>query len=121
MTTARHQEQRGFLRLRMDSRVFIELLAAEADGSEPSLIVQCRTLDVSQNGLAVGIDRQLQVGSILQIGVELPGSTAPYYLMAEVRWCREIEVGGCPYHAGLLILNANGSDVDTWRGMLSHV
>jgi hypothetical protein len=121
MSTVRHQEQRGFLRLRMESRVFIEVMAAEADGSEPSRVVQCHTLDVSQNGLGVGIDERLRVGSILQIGVELPGSTAPFYLTAEVRWCRETEGGDSAYLAGLLILNANGSDVDTWRGLLSHI
>ncbi len=114
-------EQRGFLRLRLDSRVFIELVAAAADGSEPNQIVQCRTLDVSQNGLGVGIDRPLTVGSILQVGVELTGTEEPFYLAAEVRWCREAPGEESPWQAGLLVLNAHGSDVDTWRGMLSHI
>jgi hypothetical protein len=43
--------------------------------SEPGVIARCKTLDISRDGLRVTLEQQLQIGAILQLGVELPAPT----------------------------------------------
>ena len=67
------EEHREHTRIRMDSRVFIELESPEVDGAGRGQIARCNTLDVSSGGLQVSVERALAVGAILQIGAELYG------------------------------------------------
>jgi hypothetical protein len=114
-------KNRKHQRIRMDSRVFIELTSADLTNGEPAEIVSCDILDVSQSGLQVGLDRELPVGAILQIGAELPGSDDTFYLAGEVKWCRLREESGSDWSVGFQLMNAHDSDIENWRQLLEHV
>ena len=50
-------EQRQYVRLSLESTVFIELMSAAAAGDEEAKVARCKTLDISRGGLRVRIAR----------------------------------------------------------------
>ena len=114
------EEKRRHLRLPIESRVFIELVSPDLEGEDPGEIAECRTLDVSRGGLRVSLDRELVVGAILQIGVELPDADETLYLAGEVRWCRALPGEEQGWSVGFQLLNAGSPDMASWIGLLSE-
>ena len=113
-------EQRKYRRLSFQGTIFIELVSpglAAHDGE----VVMCKTIDISRSGLRVGVNRELIVGAILQIGVELTDEEETLYLAGEVKWCRRDENSEQPWLVGFELLNANDSDIDAWRTALSNM
>jgi PilZ domain len=114
-------EQRSNPRVGLQSRIFIELKSPEADYSEPGEIAQCKTLDVSKNGLKAQLSTPLRPQAILRLGVELPSVTEPLYLAAQVRWCRSDPETENSWVAGLMIMNTSDSDINSWREILQRL
>lgn len=112
------EQRRNHLRLPLASTTFIELLAPSADQSEPGKMVTCSTMDVSREGLQIKLSETLILNTILHIGVDLPNAADTLYLAGEVCWCRASNDEQHPRMAGFQILNANGSDVDTWAALI---
>lgn len=109
---------RRFLRLPVESRVFIEIESPQPGTLGPGKVARCETLEVSRAGLRARLTEDVTVGAILQIGVELPGKDEPFYLVGQVRWrMRDKEVAGS-WLAGFEILNAYGSDIEHWEAAL---
>jgi len=110
--------KRRFLRLPIETRVFIELESPPPGSIGPGKVARCETLEVSRAGLRARLAESVTVGAILQIGVELPGKDEPFYLVGQVRWrSRDKEVAGT-WIAGFEILNAQGSDIEHWEAAL---
>jgi hypothetical protein len=112
---------RNHPRIRLDSRVFIELTSADLANGEPAEIVSCKLLDVSQSGLQVKLETELPVGAILHIGAELPGTDDTFYMAGEVKWCRPGNDPAADWLVGFQLLNAHDSDIEGWRQLLEHV
>ena len=116
------QNQREHIRLNLNCRVFLELEGGAIQGpTDPGEIVLCETLDISYGGLKVGLDRELTVGAILPIGVEISWMEQTLHLVGEVRWCRRNPEAGKAWCAGLQVLNAGDTDIAEWRELLLHV
>ena len=104
-----------------EGAIFIELLASGVENNQPSEIIKCKTLDVSLNGLRVGINRQLDVGAILQIGVDLSEAQDTFYLVGEVKWCCRDDKGETLWLAGFELLNAADTDFEFWRQAVTEI
>ena len=115
------EEKRRHLRLPIESTIFIELVSPDLEGEDPGEIVECKSLDVSRGGLRVSLDRELVVGAILQIGVELPETEETLYLAGEVRWCRELTGKEQRWLVGFQLLDAGNSDIASWIGLLGEL
>lgn len=115
------QDKRRHLRLPLQSRVFIELVAADIGCDDSGKVAQCRTLDVSRGGLRVTLEHQLVPGAIHQIGVELPDTGKTFYLAGEVRWCIANRPPEHGWTAGFALLNAGDSDIDSWARLLAEM
>ena len=115
------EEQRRHLRLPVESTVFIELVSPEVGIAGSGKLAICKTLDVSRGGLRVSLEHELVAGAILQIGVELPDSSETLYLAGEVKWCQANQAPGTGWSAGFAILNAGGSDIDSWVALLASM
>ncbi len=109
---------RRFLRLPIETRVFVELESAAPGSLGAGKIARCETLEVSEGGLRVRLGEAVSVGAILQVGVELPGEDEPFYLVAQVRWRKRDEERPEYWLAGFEVLNAHGSDVGHWSEAL---
>ncbi|MDP5052535.1 MAG: PilZ domain-containing protein [Congregibacter sp.] len=112
---------RRFFRLPVASRVFIEIESPPPGSIGPGKVARCDTLDVSQSGLRVRLTESVTVGAILQIGVELPGETEPFYLVGQVRWRMQDKENPGSWIAGFEILNALGSDIQNWEAALMEM
>ena len=115
------QVDREHIRLRMDTKVFVELAAADPHAGTEAELLKCDVIDVSFGGLKARIAEELIQDSILSIAVFIPGVDEPFYLAAEVRWCRPDDSGEGTWCAGFQILVSSGSDVESWRDLLTHV
>ena len=112
------EQRRNHQRLPLASTTFIELLAPGPGQSESGKMVTCSTMDVSRGGLQVKLSESLILNTILQIGVDLPNAADTLYLAGEVCWCQPSNDEQHPRMAGLQILHANGSDIDTWIALV---
>lgn len=116
---------REHIRINLNCTVFVELAAAGAPGAGEggAEIALCKTLDVSYGGLKVSLARELAEGSLLQIGVELPGLEDTLYLTGEVKWCRPSgdRDARTAWAVGFELLNSDDTDIDKWRDLLEHV
>lgn len=112
------RSKRRFFRLPIETRVFVELESPAPGSFGPGNVAQCDTLEVSQGGLRVRLRESISVGAILQIGVELPGTDEPFYLVGQVRWRMRDKASEDCWIAGFEILNAHGSDVQQWSAAL---
>jgi Tfp pilus assembly protein PilZ len=108
------EQRRKHLRLPIESTTFIELLSPRLGQTESGRMITCKTLNVSRGGLQVSLEEELTVGSILQIGIDLPGAEHTLYLAGEVRWCLPNNDGTSAWMAGFQILNADDSDIARW-------
>ncbi len=112
------EQRRKHLRLPIESTTFIELLSPRLGHSESGRMVTCKTMNVSRGGLQVILAEEITVGTILQIGVDLPGAEGTLYLAGEVRWCLPGNDEQNPWMAGFQILNADDSDIDRWVALI---
>ena len=112
------REKRRYVRLPLESRIFIELESPPPGSIVRGRIARCETLEVSDSGLRVRVGEALTVGAILQIGVELPGKDEPFYLVGQVRWRMQDTDSRGHWLAGFEVLNAAGSDIDQWHAAL---
>lgn len=113
-------DKRKFLRLPVESRIFIELESPLVGRAGTGRLAACKTLNISRGGLQVSLAEPVPVGAILQICVELPDSGRPLYLAGEVRWCRPGEAQPeREYTAGFQLLNAGNSDIDRWVELIA--
>ena len=105
----------------MRSTIFIELVSPDHDDPNSGEIASCQTLDVSRGGLQVALERELTVGAILQIGVDLPDRKETLYLAGEVRWCRPVPRKQGQWSAGFQLLNTGTPDFMSWIGLMREM
>lgn len=110
---------RNHIRIKMHTRIFVEVLAGT--DSADSLVLPCEVMDVSYGGFRVSIASELTVGSILSVCAELPAVQDPFYMAAEVKWCRPSESSTDRWLAGFQLLMSSDSDIHAWRALLEHV
>lgn len=115
------QGNRIHRRLLFESTIFIELVSSGIDDDQPSEVALCKTIDISSNGLLVWVNRELTVGAILQIGVELSEQENTLYLTGEVKRCRRDKYRQGRWQVGFELLNATDSDIDAWRTLLGDM
>lgn len=115
-------QSRRHSRLSFEGTIFIELMSSGMDDNQPSEVVLCKTIDISRNGILVWVNRELPVGAILQIGVELSHEHHTLYLAGEVKRCK---CGGLKnegrWKVGFQLLNATDSDIDAWQTVVSKM
>jgi len=112
------EQRRKHLRLPLESETFLELLSPRMGQAESERMIKCKTMNVSRGGLQVVLQEELGVGTILQIGVDLPGTEHTLYLAGEVRWCLPSNDAQNPWLAGFQVLNADDSDIERWAALI---
>jgi Tfp pilus assembly protein PilZ len=115
------EESRSHQRLSLEGTIFIELVSSGMEDDQPSEVVLCKTIDISHNGLLVWVNRELTVGAILQIGVELSGEDHTLYLTGEVKRCKRSRNNSRRWQLGLELMNATDSDIDAWRAIVTEM
>lgn len=101
-------------RLPVISTTFVELESPDLGQTDSGRLVSCKSLNISRDGLQVSLEEEITVGTLLQLGVELPNAEEPLYLVGEVRWCRSDKIEDGAWAAGFQLMNANDSDIKHW-------
>lgn len=114
-------DYRQHIRRYIKSRVYIDLAGPPIAGEDPGEIALCKTLDISAGGLKVSLDRELTVGALLHIGVELPAVDEALHLVSEVKWCGANDDPETGWTAGFKLLNSDESDIKKWHDLLPHI
>lgn len=114
------EKKRKHERLPSTETIFIELVSSSADGHKGE-VVRCKTSDISVNGLRAQVGKELILGAILQVGIDLQEAQDTLYLAAQVIWCKPDKNNPSHWSAGFELLNANDSDIKIWRKVLAEM
>lgn len=114
-------EQRQHQRLTFEGKIFIERVSSDAQGGNSADVIVCKTVDISHNGIRAGIDRELPVAAILQVGIEIAGEDNTLYLVGEVRWCIPSADDDEFWLVGFKLLDAQDSDIEAWQKHLADI
>ncbi|MFT6274599.1 MAG: hypothetical protein ACJAZ0_000688 [Halioglobus sp.] len=115
------KEKRQHQRSSFEGKIFVERVSSDAMGSSSADIVVCKTVDISSTGIRAGIDRELPMGAILQVGIELAGEDHTLYLVGEVRWCIPSADDDEFWLVGFNLLDAQDSDIEAWQKHLADI
>lgn len=108
------EDRREESRLNRSAMLYVETVSAMPDSHEGPVVVACKTLDFSANGLQVQMDKALTAGAIHQMTLELPNSSERFDLTGEVRWVR-LSGEGSGYVAGIMLFNSEGTEIIDWK------
>lgn len=114
-------ESRRHQRLAFEGTIFIELVSSGVEKDQLSEVALCKIIDISDSGLQVWVNRELTLGAILQIGVELSDEENTLYLTGEVRRCRRDSYTRGRWQVAFELLNATDSDINAWRALLQKL
>lgn len=117
--SSQHQpgaERRAERRLTEQTTIFVELLAADYEHSEPPNISICSSIDISANGLQVCLDHPVELGSILRLCAEFPDQRKPLYLVGEVKWLHPKHGHYC---AGFALFESEQTDIVAWKHLIA--
>ena len=102
-------ERRRDLRLEEPATVCLEQMPEGA--GEPVMVV-CRMLDFSANGLRLRADNAIGAGTIVRLGARIDTDHEPFRLVGEVRWSRAVEGS---HDIGLILYEAADTDIVAWK------
>jgi len=114
-------DKRKHHRLHVVSTTFVELESPDLDESGPGKLAACKSLNISRGGLQVELEEEIEVGALLQLGVELPNAKNLLYLVGEVRWCQPAELERNTWLAGFQLMNADNSDIKHWVDLVAQL
>lgn len=112
------EERRSEIRLDEQATIFIEVMSSSFDNSSPPAVVICNSLDVSANGIQVALDDNINVGSILRLGVDLGDDTETIYLVGEAKWVRQDEE---QYKVGFELYDAQDTGIAEWKQSIADL
>jgi len=111
-------ERRRRPRLGLDERLFIQVLACDADPSLTNTTTRCRTRDASENGLCLQAERPIEPGCLLSLWVKVGARPGTFLMTGKSRWFRPDEDGGA-YLVGVEIYPVEQEDTAAWRQMIA--
>ena len=114
------EDKRKHERIPSSETIFIELVSSSVDGHGGE-VIRCKTSNISSNGLRAQVTKELIIGAILQVGIDLREAQDTLYLAAEVIWCKPDKNNPGSWSAGFQLLNASDSDIKTWRKVLAEM
>lgn len=112
------ENNRNHVRIKMDAKVFVEVAAAT--DTAPAELQHCEVEDVSYGGLRARLGCELIDGAILAICADLPAMPEPFFMAAEVKWCRRDDEHDA-WLAGFALIPSSDTDLASWRELLEHV
>lgn len=108
------EERREETRLNRSAFLYVETVSSAPDSNDGPVVVACKTLDFSANGLQVQMNEKLTAGAIHQMALDLPTSKERFQLTGEVRWVRPLPSGEA-YVAGIMLFDSEGTEIIDWK------
>ena len=81
-------ERRTSLRGAREERLFIKVVSSPSGSPLDGVAIGCLTVDVSATGLRILIGQEIEIGSELELWVDVRGISGKFLLKGIVRWLR---------------------------------
>lgn len=112
-------ERRDFLRVPVCGKVILRTVTTQIE------IQNAQILDVSANGINVGLDRCIPAGTLVQLSIYIVGEDSLFSLDGVISWCRPITANSAalslsshPTQAGIeLSFDRKNRDYADWRAL----
>ena len=108
------EERREETRLNRSAVLYVETVSSTPDSNDGPVVVACKTVDFSANGIQVEMDQELTAGAIHQMALDVPNSKERFQLTGEVRWVRLLPEGN-KYVAGIMLFDSEGTEIIDWK------
>ena len=113
------EERREETRLSRSAVLYVETVSSAPDSKDGPVVVACKTVDFSANGIQVEMNEELTAGAIHQMALDLPNSKERFQLTGEVRWVRPLSAGTVSrettYVAGIMLFDSEGTEIIDWK------
>ncbi len=110
------EERRRHPRMFCGDRLSVQLLAASDEPTPQGKTMASDARDVSAGGLCLRVDRQLPVGSSLDLWIRVAGRSGTFLLRGKVKWVNENADGD--YLMGIEFLEKPSGDTGEWLSMI---
>jgi len=114
-----YSDERATPRFERDFTVFIEVSPESGSGSTENEIIICKSLNLSQDGFQVTVDRNLKEGHILKSCLEIKGRDL-IFVVAEVIWTSYSD-DSRTYDVGFKILDSKDTDFENWQQTILEI
>lgn len=110
------QERRDALRFELNEALDMKIVFSSENPGLLGKTICGSTIDVSATGLRIELNQQIKIDSVLDVWVTLKETKKKYFLTGNVRWCKEMEVGGY-FQIGVVLRERSDTvtDLDGWQ------
>lgn len=114
-------ERRNNPRLMRDDRMFIQILGASENPELVGNTLSCSALDISRQGIRLGVAYEAHVGSEIELWIDIKGMANKYFLNGFIKWCYELDSDTTAYELGIELVDKGLTDYDIWQGMVDEM
>lgn len=114
-------ERRDNPRLMRDDRLFIQVLAASEKPELVGATLSCTTVDISRQGIRLGVDQEAPVGSEIELWIDIKGMAGKYFLNGYIKWCYELDSDSTPFELGIELVDKEMTDYHVWQSMVDEM
>lgn len=114
-------ERRDNPRLMRDDKLFIQILAASENPALVGSTLSCSALDISRQGIRLGVDHEAPVGSEIELWVDVNGMSEKYFLNGFIKWCYELDSDSASYELGIELIEKDLTDYAIWQEMVDKL
>ncbi|RDH82398.1 MAG: hypothetical protein DIZ80_08875 [endosymbiont of Galathealinum brachiosum] len=110
------QERRDALRFELKEALDMKIVFSSENPGLLGKTLCGSTIDVSATGLRIELNQQIKIDSVLDVWVTLKETKKKYFLTGNVRWCKEMDVGGY-FQIGVVLRERSDTvtDLDGWQ------
>ena len=112
-------ERRKHTRIPYDTAVHVKLYTVYGQDDLAGKNLFCTTGDISTKGVRLTIDRDLPVGTALELRVAIIDPPTAFAHLAQVRWVRE--VAPQKFHVGVEFAGASENHLEAWNNLVQHI
>ncbi len=100
-------------------RLLVQILAASESMDIADRTFVCKSVDASLNGMKIELDREIAVGSLVDLWASFEGMEQKFYLRGRVCWCYELGSESAQFQLGVELEEAFATDYERWRSLIS--
>lgn len=112
-------EKRKHPRFTYETAVHVKLYQVYGQADLAGKNLFCTSSDISVSGIKLTVDRELPVGTALELRVAIIDPPTAFAHLAQVRWIREIAPK--KYHVGVEFTGASQAHLAAWHNLVRHI
>ncbi len=114
----KYENRHEMHRYRRRDKLFVQLLASNAEVGADRFTVLCHSCDASKRGLKLELDVELAIKSQVDLWLKFEGLDNKFYLRGHICWCDKIENDSGLYLSGIELEEAYATDYAAWNELL---